>query len=409
MQRCGLLGQSLKHSYSPLIHSILSDAYSYELFEVEPEGLPAFLESGCFQGINVTIPYKTAVIPFCKELSPIAQAIGSVNTVLRRSDGSLYGDNTDVIGFLTMVSRSGVNVSSKKVLVLGSGGSSLTVCHGLKELGAGEIVVISRQGEHTYENLSCHKDAAIIVNTTPVGMYPDTGLAPVNLKDFPHLEGVLDIIYNPAKTRLLMEAEFLGIPCLGGLNMLVGQAKAAAELFSGQTISASKEHDVFCLLSRQMENIVLIGMPGCGKTTIGQIIAEITEKPFYDADIILEAESGMKIPEIFNVEGEEGFRVRETEVFKKLGKESGLVIATGGGSITRDENYFHLRQNGTIIFLERDLALLERAGRPLSQNVDLNEMYAQRLPKYQRFADLTVENTADAHTTARNVVEMLLQ
>ena len=407
MKYCGLLGQKLGHSYSPLIHRALGCDYSYELFEVEPDKLSSFLERGDFHGLNITIPYKTAVIPFCKELSPMASAIGSVNTILRRPDGSLYGDNTDVIGFLTMVSRSGISVSKKKVLVLGSGGSSLTVSHGLKELGADEIIIISRRGENTYENLNCHRDAEIIINTTPVGMYPDTGKAPINLMDFPDLEGVLDIIYNPARTRLLMDAKNLGIPYLGGLTMLVGQAKAAAELFSAQTITASKELAVLDSLSHQMENIILIGMPGSGKTTIGQILAEITERPFYDADIVLEKDSAMTIPEIFKSEGEDGFRVRESKVLEKLGKESGIVIATGGGCVTKEENYPHLHQNGVIVFLERDLSLLERAGRPLSQNADLSLMYTKRLPKYQKFADLTVKNDTDGYIVAKSILEII--
>ncbi|MCL2565401.1 MAG: shikimate kinase [Defluviitaleaceae bacterium] len=406
-KRCGLLGQKLKHSYSPFIHEALGGSYSYELFEIEPDNLAPFLEQGNFHGLNITIPYKTAIIPFCSELSPIAHTIGSVNTILRRPDSSLYGDNTDVIGFLTMVKRSNIDVSGKKALVLGSGGSSLTVCYGLKELGVDEIVVISRHGEHTYENLKTHQDAQIIINTTPVGMYPNVNTAPVNLGNFPYLEGVFDLIYNPARTRLLINAKNLGIPHIGGLSMLVGQAKASAEIFCTKPIDNTKEAAVLTSLQTQMKNIILIGMPGSGKTTIGQILAEITKRPFYDADTALEIDSTMKILDIFKSEGEKGFRVRETKTLEKLGKESGIVIATGGGCVTREENYPHLHQNGIIIFLERNLSLLEREGRPLSQNVDLSEMYADRYPKYRHFADLTVKNDDLPYIVAKNIWEMI--
>jgi len=408
MQRCGLLGQKLTHSYSPSIHAAFGGGYSYELFEVEPGELGFFLAQSNFHGLNVTIPYKTAVIPYCKSLSPVAHAIGSVNTIVRQKDGTLYGDNTDAQGFFAMVEHSGLTVRGKKVLVLGSGGSSLTVRYVLGNLGAGEIVVISRNGDHTYENIGLHQDARIIVNTTPVGMYPDTGKAAVELADFPHLEGVLDIIYNPARTRLLMDAENYGIPHVGGLAMLVGQARGSAEMFCGQVIDKDKEAEVINLLRCQMENIILIGMPGSGKTTIGKILAENMDRAFLDADVVIEETSEMTIPEIFEREGEAGFRARETDVLKELGKQSGLVIATGGGCITREENYAHLHQNGTIVFIERDISLLSREGRPLSQNADLSEMYARRLSGYLRFADKIVQNDGDVCAIAKAVQEAAL-
>jgi len=404
MQRCGLLGRKLGHSYSPAIHRALGGGYSYELFEVEPENLSSFLERRDFHGLNVTIPYKKEVIPFCGELSRVAAKIGSVNTLLRRPDGSLFGDNTDASGFLSMVKRSGIDVQGKKALVLGGGGSSLTVCYVLSELGAGEIVVISRGGENNYENLNRHRDAQVLVNTTPVGMYPDTDATPVSLSAFTRLEGVLDLIYNPARTRLLMDAQSRDLPRLGGLTMLVGQARAACELFSGQPVDEGKERSVIRELRRQTENIILIGMPGCGKSTIGQRLAGIMDRPFVDADHALEADAGLNIPEIFQREGEEGFRERETRILKELGKRSGLVISTGGGCVNREENYFHLRQNGTVIFLERSLHLLAREGRPLSGG-DLEAMYECRLPLYRRFADRIIQNDAQVETVAKNVLE----
>ena len=410
MLRCGLLGRTLAHSYSPALHELLGgDSYTYRLFEVSPENLPAFLEGDDWDGLNVTIPYKQAVIPFCKHLSPAARAIGSVNTIRRMEDGSLHGSNTDAVGFKHMIHRLGISVKHKKVLVLGSGGSSRTVCHVLKEQNASDIIVISRNGPETYDNLSRHSDAQIIVNTTPVGMYPETEIAPVNLTLFPQLEGVLDLVYNPARTRLLMDAKNQGIPHIGGLPMLAGQAAEAAAMFSGKVISTQENQAACNLLRRKMENLILIGMPGAGKTTIGHLIAEQMGRPFIDTDQEIEQAAGQTIPEIFRREGEAGFRERETAILKKFGKESGLVIATGGGAPTQQENYFHLRQNGVIFFLERNLSLLAHEGRPLSQKGGLPEMYIQRRPLYQRFADAVIENKQDPQAAANQALEVFYE
>jgi len=413
MRFCGLLGQTLKHSYSPAVHGALlkqSGDYSYELFEVEPEDLASFMNEGSWDGTNVTIPYKQAVIPYCTSLSPAAIAIGSVNTIVRRSGGGIYGDNTDAVGFLAMLRQSGIVVKGKKVLVLGSGGSSLTVCHVLNEEGAGEIVVISRNGTNTYENLNRHANAQVIVNTTPVGMYPNTGKSPVELDGFPMLEGVLDLIYNPARTCLMMEAEKKGIPNIGGLTMLVGQAAGAAKLFSGMVTSGQREQEIVQLMQKQMENIILIGMPGSGKSTIGHILAERlnaegNHRTFIDIDKEIEKAEGRTIPEIFEQSGEEDFRKIETKLIAQYGKESGLIIATGGGAVTREENYPHLHQNGRIIFIERDVNKLERSGRPLSQG-DIQSMYEQRLPLYQRFADYTVQNDGEYQETVSQILKL---
>lgn len=401
----GLLGRTLGHSYSPRIHQELG-GYPYALFPVEPENLDSFLRCGTFDGLNVTIPYKKTVMPYCRELSEEARAIGSVNTILRRSDGFLYGDNTDAAGFTAMVQASGINPSGKKALVLGSGGASLTVCYVLKEMGARQVTVISRSGPDHYGNLEKHADAELLVNTTPVGMYPHTESAPVDLRQFPQCEGVLDIVYNPARTRLLLQAAELGIPHAGGLAMLVGQARRAAELFLNTSIPEARIGEVVSLLRRETENWILIGMPGCGKTTVGRILAQRLGRRFVDSDEEIEKEAGCTIPEIFTREGEVGFRVRETQVLAKLGREGGLVIATGGGCVTRRENLPLLRQNGTLIFLRRDLAKLEREGRPLSQKGDLEAMYQVRLPLYQAFADQTIENDGDPEQVARHIQEV---
>ena len=408
MPRCGLLGRTLAHSYSPAIHKALGGGYSYELFEIKPDALASFLEQSDFHGLNVTIPYKQAVIPFCQSLSPTAAAIGSVNTLLRQPDGSLHGHNTDAAGFLAMLRQSGIRVAGKQVLVLGSGGSSLTVCHVLREQRVAKITVISRKGEHTYESLPRHSGAQILINTTPVGMYPATGESLVNLAFFPHLEGVLDLIYNPARTRFLMDAKMRNIPHMGGLPMLVGQAAAAAELFSGRPIDTEQVNRTLYQLRRQMENIVLIGMPGSGKSTIGHLLHKCTGRPLIDTDRKIEQEAKMPIPEIFQREGEAAFRARETEVLEEWGKESGLIISTGGGVVTREENYRHLHQNGMIFFLERPLSKLERTGRPLSRG-DIAKMYERRHPQYQRFADYTVQNNeGEPDMVADTILELFM-
>ena len=263
MKRCGLLGEKLGHSYSPAIHAELAD-YEYRLYEVAPEKLGEFLTGGGFDGMNVTIPYKKAVIPYCAELSPIAQKLQSVNVLVRREDGTLYGDNADAYGFAGMVRASGIQIDGKKTLVLGSGGASSTVCAVLEEMGARSVTIISRKGEDNYNDLDRHADAEVIVNTTPVGMYPNCGVSPVDLSLFPKLEGVLDIVYNPARTAFVLQAEKLGIPYMSGLYMLVAQAKRTAEVFENRDIPDSETERIWKKLSLEMQNIVLVGMPGSG-------------------------------------------------------------------------------------------------------------------------------------------------
>ena len=402
--KCGLLGGKLSHSYSPQIHAHLG-SYSYELFERTPEQLETFFQQGNFDAINVTIPYKKDVIPYCAELSDKAKRLGAVNTIVRRQDGTLIGHNTDYFGFESMLKISGLSVRGKKVLVLGSGGAANTAIAVLQDWGA-NVVVISRKGENNYQNLNLHTDAAVIVNCTPVGMYPNNGVSPVDLDWFPQLEGVLDMIYNPARTKLLLDAENRGIVSLNGLLMLVAQAKESAEWFTGNSIADEKIREIYAALRAQMENIILIGMPGCGKSTVGAILAEKTGKELVDADTYLSDKAGRAIPDIFAAEGENYFRQLETQALQELGKRSGIILATGGGCVTRPENYPSLHQNGTIFCIHRDLAALSTDGRPLSQSTKLSDMYAARKPLYDNFADHHIDNNAAAEAAATEILKL---
>ena len=398
--KCGLLGRKLGHSYSPAIHAHLGD-YEYTLYEREPEQLEDFLRNGDWDGINVTMPYKQSVIPYLDLVSATVQKIGAVNTIVRR-EGKLEGHNTDYWGFRAMLTSSGLTPAGKKCLVLGSGGASKVVQAVLQDADA-HVVVISRSGEHNYETLQQHRDAAIIVNTTPVGMYPNTGVAPIDLKQFPRLEGVLDLIYNPARTQLLLDAEQLGIPAMNGLWMLISQAMYAASQFTGKTDNAKSIEEIYALLKAQMENIVLIGMPGCGKSTVGALLAEKTGRTFVDTDAEIEKLAKKSIPRIFAEDGEEAFRRLETQVLAEFGKQSGLVIATGGGCVTRSENDPLLHQNGRLFWLQRDLSQLPTHGRPLSTN--LEDMLAIRKPLYEAFADYVIDNNGTAEDAVNTILE----
>lgn len=401
----GLLGETLGHSFSPQIHACLGD-YEYKLFEVAPEDLGDFLRSGSFEGLNVTIPYKKAVIPYLAEISENAKAIGSVNTITVLPNGTLRGDNTDYDGFLYLVRRSGIAVNGKKALVLGTGGASLPVKKVLSDLGAREIISISRTGENNYQNLEKHFDADLIVNTTPVGMYPNNLQSPLSLEGFTQLSGVLDIVYNPQKTQLILDAEQRGIPAFSGLTMLVAQAKRAAELFLNTNIDDRKNDEIYETLSRQMKNIVLVGMPGCGKSTVGKALAKRLSRPFFDADQEIVKRAGKSIPEIFQTEGEAGFRKIETEVLFDLCRQSGAVIATGGGAVTVPKNHGILRQNSLVVFINRDIAVLPTNGRPLSEQNDLHEMFRQRLPLYRAVCDYEVDGNSEIQTVTDRVAEV---
>lgn len=398
---CGLLGRKLGHSYSPQIHRKLA-SYEYALYEKEPDELESFLKNGKFTGLNVTIPYKKSVIPYCKNLTERAKKLGAVNTIVRQPDGSLIGHNTDYFGFETMINRSGLSLAGKKVLVLGSGGASATAVAVLEEIDA-QPVVISRTGENNYTNLERHFDAAVIVNATPVGMCPNTENVPIDLAPFANLEGVLDVIYNPANTALLQQAQERNLVAENGLYMLVAQAKESAEWFTGMHISDDIIPKIHHELTVQMQNLVLIGMPGSGKSTVGEKLASKLGRTFIDVDAEIEKNAGKTIPEIFAASGEDGFRAMESTVLAQFGKQSGLIIATGGGCVTRKENYKYLHQNGFIIWLQRELNNLPTDGRPLSQSGNLIEMYEKRKPLYEAFSDKVIYNC----TLEKTVAEIL--
>ena len=403
---CGLLGEKLGHSYSPAIHAMLAD-YDYRLYEKAPGELADFLLRGGWDGLNVTIPYKKAVMPYCAELSDTARRCGSVNTLLRLPGGAIRGENTDAYGFSYLLQSLSFDPAGKKCVIFGSGGAAATVRAVLAEKGAGEIVTVSRSGGDNYGNLARHADAAFVVNATPAGMFPHNGGAAASLAPFTRCEAVADLIYNPARTALLMEAERLGIPCANGLGMLAAQAKRSAELFLGTDIPDGEIARIEEKLSREMQNIVLIGMPGCGKSTVGKLLAEALGREFCESDALVEREAALSIPELFRREGEAGFRKRETAALAELGKHSGAVIATGGGCVTRQENYPLLHQNGVIVRLQRQLDRLPREGRPISLQSDIGELYERRRPFYERFADLSISNDGTPAETVRAIMDKL--
>ena len=389
--KLGLIGEKLGHSFSPAIHTKLGTP-EYGLFELQPDELGTFLQKKDFDGLNVTIPYKKAVIPYLDELTDQAKRIGSVNTIIHRADGTLLGHNTDYDGFLYMIHRAKAEIKDKKCLVLGTGGASLTVHTVLQDLEAGEIVSISRTGENNYQNLDRHADAQIIVNTTPVGMYPNNGKAALDIGVFPKLECVLDLIYNPARTQILLDAERRGLMAVNGLGMLVAQAKAASERFRDITIPDEVVDQITADMEKQSKNLILVGMPGCGKTTIGTKLAEALGRPLVDTDEEIVKKIGCTIPEYFANYGEEEFRKREHEVLREVAGRSGQVIATGGGIVTRPENTDPLRENSVVIFMRRDIEKLPTKGRPLSQRNNLYDMYNKRKPLYEAVAEITVDN-----------------
>ncbi len=401
----GLIGEKLGHSYSGILHGLLAD-YDYRLTPMPPEAVDGFMRQADFRGINVTIPYKQTVIPYLAEIGETARLIGSVNTIVKREDGSLYGDNTDAYGFAQMAASIGADFAGKKTLVLGSGGTSLTACAVIRQAG-GTPVVVSRSGAVRYEDIPAHADAVYLVNTTPVGMYPDVHKSPVDLTLLPKLEGVLDVIYNPLRTLLLQQAESLGIPCTGGLRMLVYQAVRACELFTGHPVDAMRARTAEAQLRSGTMNLVLVGMPGCGKSTIGSLLAAISGREAIDTDALIVQEAGTTIPEIFAAEGETGFRAREKAILQREALRGGRILITGGGVVKDPQNCQALRMNGYVALLKRPLEMLATGGRPLSAGGmdSLRQLEAERAPLYAACADAVYPNESDPESCAKAIWE----
>lgn len=409
----GLLGASLKHSFSPEIHKkiglLTKNPYDYVLFEKTEDELEDFLRCGNWKGLNVTIPYKETVIQYCDELSKEASAIGAVNTLVKR-DGKIYGHNTDYIGFQKSLQQNGVAVRGSKTLILGSGGASKAVYHVLCDMGAERVEIVSRSGELNYENLTALRgfETDIIVNATPVGMYPNNGKTVVFPGNFPNLKFAADLIYNPLRTNFLCQAKKCCVEYMSGLKMLVLQAVASAELFMDSKVSVAVSEQIERELAFDKKNIVLIGMPGAGKTTVGGILAGELSRPLYDIDDMIVKMTGKSIPEIFAESGEEEFRRIEAEAVSEVSKVTGAVIACGGGVVTREENYYPLAENGHIVFINRDISLLSTVGRPVSQAVPAERLYRMRLPLYRSWCDDEIEITEyTADEAAAHIIDML--
>ncbi len=406
----GLLGKTLEHSFSPPIHNALAE-YDYRLFEMEEEAIAAFIRRPDIGGLNVTIPYKQTVVPLCDDLSPAAKAIGSVNTLVYDEQRRITGHNTDYAGLCWLFRYAGIDPRGKKAALLGNGGVCRTVQAVLRDLGVRDTVILSRTLTDTtvsYEDTAAYADAELVVNTTPVGMYPHCPDSVLSLSRFPRCEGFVDMIYNPLRTALMLEAEARGIPCCNGLPMLVAQAKVAAELFTGKPIPDEKTEEVLGTLTARQSNVVLAGMPGSGKSTVGKRLAEELNLRFVDLDEEIVRAAGCSIPDLFRQGGEALLRDWERRITEECGKHGGAAIATGGGVVLDERNFAPLAQNGRIVWLTRPLDALATEGRPLSKDrAALAAMYEARLPRYERFAELTVANEGTPDQTVAECLKQL--
>jgi shikimate dehydrogenase len=407
----GLIAERVGHSYSKVIHTMLAD-YDYELVAIAPDELDSFMTAREFSAINVTMPYKQAVIPYLDFISDQAKEIGAVNTIVNKN-GKLYGYNTDFFGLCSLIKKVGIDLRGKKVLVLGTGGTSRTACAVAGSLGASEIIRVGRNADNgaiSYaEAYETHADTDVIINTTPVGMFPNIEGSAVDISRFSHLSGVIDAVYNPMRTELILDARAREIAAEGGLYMLVAQAVAACEIFLDRKLPEGEIDRVFSKLSADKESVVLIGMPASGKSTIGRLIAEKTGREFFDLDDEIVKSVGKSIPEIFAEGGEEAFRNIESRVLAdRLAFIGGAVIATGGGAILREENVRKLKQNGRLYFLNRPLCqLLPTADRPTASTKEaIEKRYGERLPIYKRVADVELLTDGVAEHTAERIIAL---
>lgn len=402
--RCALIGKTLGHSYSGIIHEKFG-YYGYDLVELEENQLEKFVKEGKYDGFNVTIPYKTAIIKYLDKLDPIASETGAVNTVVR-TGGKTYGYNTDVLGMAYMLKKAGISLAGKNVVICGSGGTGKTAEYVAKKMNAAKITVVSRKGENNYSNVYSLVDTQVIINATPVGMYPYNDVSLLDLKKFSSLEAVADVIYNPLLTRLALDAKKLGIKYTGGLIMLVAQAKFAMDIFIKRRSPDELISSVYAKILKQTQNIVLVGMPGSGKTSVGKAVAKKLMKKYVDSDAAIVEKAGCPVSEIFEKYGEKHFRSLEKQMLAELGKAHGTVISTGGGAVLDAENYYSLKQNGLIYYLERPADALATRGRPLSKNKNaIAEMERVRLPLYREYADKTIENDGDFFACVKKIAE----
>lgn len=404
----GLIGEKLGHSFSKIIHEKLAD-YTYDLMPLSPEELDVFMREKAFNAINVTIPYKKTVIPYLDEIDPKAAKMGAVNTIVHRN-GKLHGYNTDYFGFRYMLEHNQIQIAGKKILVLGRGGASKAVLAVLEDMGAAEVHTIYYKYANdsiTYETCyNLHTDAQVIVNTTPVGMYPYAGESPIDLTPFSQLEAVADVVYNPLRTRLVLDALKMGRKAIGGLEMLVGQAKYAVEIFLDQSLPENAIENVYRELLEDRRNLVLIGMSGCGKTTLGKLAAEKLGKTFVDTDAEIIKRIGMSIADYFAKYGENAFRQVESQVIQELSVQNNLVISTGGGVVKDEENIRWLKGNGSVFWIERDPEMLECGnGRPLVPTQEaVRKLYQERLPLYTAAAEAIIQNDGNMEEGLRAIL-----
>ena len=406
MEKFALIGKTLKHSYSKKIHKLLGE-YCYDLVEVEPTKLNEFVENGGYKGFNITIPYKKVVMPYLDYIDQSAKKIGAVNTVVERA-GKRLGFNTDFDGMIYMLNRANIKVEGANVLILGSGGTSNTARAVCEYLSAKSVKVLSRTGEVNYQNYFELKQTQIVINATPVGMYPNNYECLIDLSHFDKLQGVVDVVYNPKMTMLLYQAKKLGVKYTNGFSMLVAQAKYAAELFLDTKMDDGVIENILKQLEKETTNLVLIGMPGCGKTSVGQLLSKRLGLELIDIDQEIVKRDGRDIPTIFSQDGEEYFRKLESQVIKDVGKLNGKIISTGGGAVKDEKNYFPLKQNGKIFWLNRNVEKLSQDGRPLSQGLDtVKKLYLERKELYQNFADYIVDNDGDIELAVKGVIDEL--
>lgn len=406
----GLLGEKLGHSYSKVIHNQLGNA-NYELIEVSIAELDKLLSDKKFNGLNVTIPYKQEVMKYCDSISDRAIKIGSVNTIVN-NNGKLIGDNTDYYGFDFMAKKANISFENKKIIILGSGGTSLTAIAVVNDNSPKEVVVVSRNGENNYENISKHYDADIIINTTPVGMSPNMGESPVDLSNFTNLSDVIDVIYNPYRTALLVQAKNLGINYINGLAMLVAQAVKADSIFFDKTIDMDDAQScidkVTNILEREFCNIVLVGMPGCGKSSTAKVIAKQLNLPYIDTDKLIVERTNMSIKDIFDTHGEPYFRQVEADIIKEQTKTTGKIIATGGGAILNSDSCNNILATSKVFWLSRDVNKLSTDGRPLSTDIEtIKKLAEQRYPIYSMIADYHIEALADSDQYSDKILKLL--